>query len=355
MNEAAIKNQQNIYNIWNRFQQKNPKIRIRDAARELGVSEAQLVAAKCGESNIRLNNDFDAIFSDLESFGELLAITRNDSVVHETRGEYLSMRKHGNVGLFFKPGLDTRFFFDNWSFVFAVNENERFSIQFFDRHGFAAHKIYMTGQSDLNRYHALVEKYRAESQPTHLNVEPISTKMTAPTLDSEQLRKDWSSMKDVHEASRIIHSTGRGDHQAVYRALGLKYACPLKPECIENLLLTFAERQIEIMIFVMGQSAVQSYAGKITKTLYTGPWFNILDDKFNLHLRYDDIDTVWLTRKPSEDGWVTSLDIFDRNSKELMVICANRSRGYPEREEWTKTLLEVASSYHLPTVNLTGD
>lgn len=349
--QAAIDDQQGLYQAWAQFTKENPKVRIRDAAKQLGVSEAQLVATRCGETSTRLRNDYDGIFSELESFGELLAITRNDTVVHETRGEYLSMRKRGNVAMFFKPGLDTRFFFDNWSSVFAVNENERFSIQFFDRHGQAAHKIYMTEHTDLARYNRLVEKFRANDQYAQLMIDPIPSKSLPAYLDGERLRADWAAIKNVHQASTIIRSSGCGDHQSVYRELGIDYACPLKPASIENLLQTFAERQLEIMIFAMGQYAVQSYGGKITETLYTGPWFNILDEKFNLHLRYDDIDAVWLIRKPSDDGWITSLDVFDKEGRELMVICANRSRGYPEREEWTKTLLKVASSFHLTTLD----
>lgn len=336
-----------LYRSWEQFRSEYPKVRIRDAAKQLGVTEAQLVAVRCGETSTRLDNRFEAIFKQLEGFGELLAITRNDAVVHETRGVYDSMRKHGNVGMYFKPGMDTRFFFDEWDSVFAVNENERLSIQFFDRYGQSAHKVYLTENSHQSQYFDLVEAFRSGNQAIHQSVKARPEKIPATDLDAEALRTAWEGIRDVHEGSRIIHSLGRGDHQAVYRALGEDYARPLQPSMVEKLIETFAEKQLQLMIFVMGKSAVQSYGGQIHKILRTGPWFNVLDKPFNLHLKSELLDRVWLLRKPSDDGWITSLDVFDHHSQEVMVICDNRVRGQNESQQWTETVAELATGFQV--------
>jgi len=70
------------------FKAENPKVRIRDAAKQLGVSEAELVACGIGETAIRLEGDFREMLKDVPSLGYVMALTRNDHVVHERKGVY---------------------------------------------------------------------------------------------------------------------------------------------------------------------------------------------------------------------------------------------------------------------------
>ena len=51
--------------------------------------------------------------------------------------------------------------------------------------------------------------------------------------------------------------------------------------------------------------------GPIKALKATGPWFNILDPRFNLHLPEDAIPSAWVVKKPTSDGTVTSLELFD--------------------------------------------
>lgn len=347
MNTQQIIETNNLALQWSNYQQQHPKIRIREAAVNLGISEAELVAVRCGNENIRLRTEFGDILKALKKLGKLLAVTRNDFIVHEIRGQYLQMQLRGNVGMFFPPGLDTRFFFDSWQSVFAVNEGGQFSIQFFDRYGIAAHKVYMTQQTPLKIFHQLVKDFQSNLQSTTELVEPLPVKVKAAALDAEELHDKWAAMRDVQEASRLIKTLAAGDNQQVYRALGGQYACPLQVNIVEQLFETLAQKKMDLMILVMGRAAVQSYAGKIHQILRAGPWFTILDAEFNLHIKSDGIASVWLVRKPTDDGWITSLDIFDQQGNELMVICDNRSRCRPEKTVWTDTLLEVAVHFHL--------
>ncbi|MCC6187212.1 MAG: hemin-degrading factor, partial [Chitinophagaceae bacterium] len=64
----------------------NPKLRIRNAAQEMNVSEAQLVAISDGAT--LLKPLFQEILKEVIKMGEVMALTRNDSVVHERKGVY---------------------------------------------------------------------------------------------------------------------------------------------------------------------------------------------------------------------------------------------------------------------------
>lgn len=333
---------------WAAFRRDNPGVRKRYAAAELGVSEAQLVALDCGAGNIRLDARFGDILRDLEALGELLAFTRNDYVVHETVGAYRDLKSRGETAMFFQPGQDLRLFLARWRSAFAVDEDGRHSIQFFDTHGAAAHKVYMTGQSDMPAYRRLVEKYRAANQGRVESVTVAETPTVptdGPAIDRQALADRWSNMTDVHQSSGIIKTFGGGDQQLVYRALDDEYACLLDPTMVEALLTHAAKQQLPLMIFIMGQSAVQSYGGKIHQLSRSGPWFNILDDGFSLHMKSAHIGAMWLLRKPSDDGWITSLDVFDSEGREILVICDDRYRGQAESPDWTNTLQALAGHH----------
>ena len=93
-----------------RMRADNPKMRERDLAQQCGVSEAELVAAFCGQSAIRISTDFSVLFPGLEALGEVLALTRNDSAVHEKVGVYDRYIKGRNASLMLGADIDMRMF-----------------------------------------------------------------------------------------------------------------------------------------------------------------------------------------------------------------------------------------------------
>ena len=70
-----------------------------------------------------------------------------------------------------------------------------------------------------------------------------------------------------------------------------------------------------------------------------GPWLNIMDPEFNLHLRQDAIDEAWVVKKPSEAGIVTSIELIDKEGTMFNQFFGKRKPGIPELPEWT-TLVE---------------
>ena len=69
---------------WKLFQSKNKKIRIRDAADQIGVSEAQLLSTEIGGDTLYLSiNDFSFFLKEVFSIDKLMLLIRSDIVVHE--------------------------------------------------------------------------------------------------------------------------------------------------------------------------------------------------------------------------------------------------------------------------------
>ena len=62
----------------------------------------------------------------------------------------------------------------------------------------------------------------------------------------------------------------------------------------------------------------------------------MLDPKFNLHLDESGISHSWVTKKPTEDGIVTAVEVFDENDELIATFFGKRKPGQPELELWRK-------------------
>ena len=45
---------------------------------------------------------------------------------------------------------------------------------------------------------------------------------------------------------------------------------------------------------------------------------------FNLHLREDRIAGTWVTRKPTVDGFVTAVEVFDKDGEAIVTFFGKR-------------------------------
>ena len=79
---------------------------------------------------------------------------------------------------------------------------------------------------------------------------------------------------------------------------------------------------------------VQIHPGPVKRLVWTPGWFNVLDPAFNLHLREQGVAHVFSVRKPTEDGVVTSIEAFDPQGRNILLMFGARKPGKPELETW---------------------
>lgn len=332
---------------WQRFREQNPKTRIRDAAAELGVSEAALVATGCGQTAARLNPDWDVLLKSLPSLGQVMVLTRNDHCVHERHGTFRDVSVTGQMGLVLGDEIDLRIFLRQWKHGFAVTEaahgKERRSLQIFDASGGAVHKVYMTPSSDDGSYDALVTRFRNPDQTPAVETVPVS----APTvsrpdsvIDVAGLQSAWRALKDTHDFHAMLGKYGVARTQAL-RLSGPDFAVPVATIAARTTLEAAAATGTPIMVFVGNPGCIQIHTGPVRNLKTAGPWFNVLDPEFNLHLREDRIDTAWIVRKPTTDGVVTSLEIYDRDGGTIAQFFGKRKPGQPEAEDWRTLTADI--------------
>lgn len=332
----------NLARAWADLRAAAPELRIRDAAAHLGASEAELLATRLGDGVVRLHDAWLQIISALPAVGDVMALTRNEHCVHERHGTYGTLGGNVHVGLIVGEDIDLRIFFSTWSFGFAATEESRIgprhSLQFFDTQGAAVHKVYATGKTDGAAWRDLVARFTAPRQELALAVLPAPATLPArPDRDIDQaaLRRDWAALQDTHDFFPLLRRHKVGREQAL-RLAGPEFALPVDNAAVRTLLESAAADALPIMVFVGNHGMIQIHTGPVRKLVATGPWFNVLDPAFNLHLREGGIASSWLVRKPTADGTVTSLELFDHDGGLIVSFFGKRKPGLPELPAWRR-------------------
>ena len=326
---------------WAKLRADNPKLRIRNAAELLGVSELDLLLTRLGDGVTWLEVSGHQLASNLPKLGTVMALVRNDNAVHETTGTFGELKGGEQTGLFL-GAQDQRLFFSKWAFVVAVEEDERHSLQVFDASGTAVIKIYRKDTSNLDAWNALIAEYSAQLSDVPA-LEPAASLERRAVKDVAQFRTDWLAITDVHQFHGLL-KRHEADRLSALEAAGTELAERVDVSACETVISACRDRAIPLMTFVSNAGAVQIHTAVPQKLLRTGPWFNILDPGFNLHLGTEAIDSAWVIRRPTSDGQVTSLEAFDAQGNSIVQFFGERHEGNAERADWRALLDELTAT-----------
>ncbi|MDR6292760.1 putative hemin transport protein [Inquilinus ginsengisoli] len=322
---------------WAALREERPQLRARDAAAALGVSEGELVASGTGAGTTRIGGEWSTILQAVEGLGPVMALTRNESVVHEKIGTYQNVSAGSHVGLALGADIDLRLFYTRWKHGFAVGgaDHPKPSLQFFDAAGTAVHKIYLTDDSDRAAFAALTDRFRHDDQAPVLIPEAVAAKavLDDAEIDVAGFHAGWDAMEDTHQFFGLL-KTHRLDRLQAMRLAAPARAEPVAHDTLRRLLTRAAAGGESIMVFVGNPGCIQIHTGPVHTLKDAGPWLNLLDPGFNLHLREDRIASSWIVRKPTKDGTVTSLELFDVDGTLMAMLFGARKPGQPERADW---------------------
>jgi putative hemin transport protein len=315
-----------------RARRENSEMRERDLASQIGISEAELVAADVGQGVVRLACDVPAVLNGLAEVGEVMALTRNESAVHEKIGTYGGVRLGEGAGVVINGEIDLRVFPPRWKHAFAVEKPAgdgavRRSLQFFDGAGDAVHKVHLRPASDLDRYRALVTRLAVPDQQAWLpEVAPILPPAKNEAVSREELTESWSRLTDTHEFYPMLRRLKLLRIDAVAMAENT-FTWPLDPSATPQLIDVAAAESLPIMVFVGSRGCVQIHGGPIRNVKTIGPWLNIMDETFHMHLCLDHITTLWAVRKPTDVGQVTSVEAYGADGSLIVQFFGIKQKG----------------------------
>ncbi|MEM6263774.1 MAG: ChuX/HutX family heme-like substrate-binding protein [Bacteroidota bacterium] len=343
LNETTRLSGEALAQAWQELKTAEPRLRIRNAAEKLGVSELELLATEVGKTATWLRPDFQEMFHEFHKMEKVMGLTRNDHVVIERKGVFreISFFNAHKMGQVVGHDIDLRMFMAQWKHCLAVRVASkgkvRNSLQIFSADGLAAFKIYTVPGSNEEAYEELVKAYTAEEQPNTVEVTPPSTgrpvREDLSDLDVDQLHKEWSAMEDTHEFFGILRKHKLTRLQAA-QVIGDSFALQLQEDAMDTLLEVAAKEEVPIMAFVGNAHNIQIHTGPVKKIARMDQWLNVLDPDFNLHVDTDQVGHAWIVKKPTMDGIVTGVEFYDKNGEMMVQFFGKRKPGLPELTEW---------------------
>lgn len=310
----------------------NSETRERDLAKQIGISEAELVAADVGEGVVRLDCDVPAALNGLAEVGEVMALTRNESVVHEKIGTYGGVHLGEGAGVVINGEINLRVFPPIWKHAFAVEKPAeggqiRRSLQFFDGAGDPVHKVHLRAASDLERYRALVTRLASPDQKAWLpEVAPIHSTAKNNTVSRQELNESWSKLTDTHDFYPMLRRLKLPRFDAVTMAENT-FTWLLDLSATPQLIDVAVAESLPIMVFAGSRGCVQIHGGPIKNVKMVGPWLNVMDENFHMHLRLDDIASLWAVRKPTDLGQVTSVEAYGASGSLIVQFFGIKQKG----------------------------
>ncbi|MEM1301156.1 MAG: ChuX/HutX family heme-like substrate-binding protein [Pseudomonadota bacterium] len=327
----------------------NPKLRDRDLADKLGISEGALLAAHVGQhpghgTVTRLKSHPDDLMPAISHLGEVMALTRNASAVHERVGTYGEYHSNPHACMVLGKEIDLRIFPRHWVHAFAIDQEtdkgHRRTLQVFDAAGDAVHKVFMRDGSNHAAWAEVVETLRIDDQSEGITVDPRQPTEAAKRNPAKEdiLFKEWARMTDTHQFLRLSSKLGMNRLGAYRAATGTKWVTPLAPGAMAPLLDRLAEAGQDTILFVGNRGNIQIHWGPVETVKPMGPWLNVLDDRFNLHLRGDHVAEAYITRKPTKRGDAIAVEAFDKDGMLIAQIFGNRQFDDDPLAQWQDIL-----------------
>lgn len=279
-----------LKNIYNQFIEdpKNSKLRIRDVSNRLNVSEAELLSLSTNKGIFHLKiDDFDNFFkSILKENDKVMFLIRTDFVVHE---KIISCQDYTikNDRVFSLKDKSTLIKFNSDSIKYSFYEFKKHknrtlrSFQFFDKDGNSMIKIYLKGKSK-DQFDFIANKYKVEY--------------------NYELQKNFESNKFDNEYKSIDY-----DENVIDLTL-------------RKILNKIAEDKIPVNIYAFGLDCTQCHSDTIKNVIDYGPWLNVMDKNFNIHVLEKNIT---VSNHGKRDG-NNFIDFNDSNDSLVLSISANK-------------------------------
>lgn len=273
---------------------KNSKLRIRDISNKLNVSEAELLSLSVNDSVSFLSiNDFNQFFTYLLSnIDKVMFLIRSEFVVHEKIiipfqykiiNDSIINKKNNSLLIKFNSETFKYSFFE----IKKHNNRNLKSFQFFDYDGTSVLKIYLKGKKDVE-FENLANQYKIEYK--------------------YQIQKDFTSDKYIQFKNK--HSDKIPPHSDFKLTL-------------RQLLNGIAKKSIPVNIYAFGIECMQCHSDIIKNIVDYGPWLNIMDKNFNIHVLENKIS--FFKSGIRDDN--NCIDFYDINNNLVLSISGKKGQN----------------------------
>ncbi|VDS07028.1 Hemin transport protein HemS [Paracoccus haematequi] len=316
-------------------------VRPFDLAAQLGLPEAALVEAELGHGATRIDPAPSRLIPAVRSLGEVMALTRNISCVIEKIGTYNDFHDGDHAAMTLDPEIDLRLFPRHWVHAFCLEapspDGPRRSIQVFDAAGDAVHKVHLRAGSDLDAWDALRRDLALPDGEGLSDFVPRAAAEGARANPdrADALRAEWAQMTDTHQFNTLLRRL-KMNRLGAYRTVGAPYARPLAVAAVARMFDAIQAQGQQVMLFVGNMGCIQIHSGTFQNVKTMGPWLNVLDPRFDLHLRADHVAEVWLVDKPTRRGSALSVEAFAASGELIFQCFGMRADKGGDPDAWAR-------------------
>jgi len=307
----------------------------------LGVSEADLMLLGLGENVTLLRPEMDHILQCIEGIGVVKAVTYNPYCETERCGVYRNFSKEDFTTLFLDEDIDLRIFTSRWKIALAAEEMGKESLQFYDVSGRAVHKVYLTDASYRQVYLGLITRFRDDRQAVPRIEKPVRKRMEErrdAEIDIEEFQKAWNNMQDTHDFFGLIRKFRLTRMQAL-RLAPPHRAMQISLESFRRTIIQCSVTETPVMMFTANEGCVQINTGKLDRINQNTSWLTISEASGGkVSFNEDAVHSVWHVVKPTADGNVNSLELYDTEGELIVQFFGYRKPGIAELERWREAL-----------------
>jgi putative hemin transport protein len=297
----------------------------------------------------RLQGEFAPLLNRLAELGNLTEVTRNSSALLEKDNVSGALYVQNEIEFAPAEAMHLRIFYPQWEHGYALEEHDedtnarRHSLQFFDRYGSMMHKIVLRENSNIAAFRQLVGDHAAADQVSPLQLlhpQDEQDDIAAKQIDVDALRAEWAH---THNHQDFVQRQEAFDRQRLrkLRLAGKAFAYQVANDSARIILQRMSEFGTAIMAQVGNAGIVQAYYGKIKNVRIKDSRLKIMNSGFRMLLREDHIDSVWVAKKPTTDGIITSLELFNRQGVHIASFLSKKDNGQPEPREWRDSIMHL--------------
>jgi putative hemin transport protein len=300
---------------WRRLRDVDPFVSIPDAASQLEVVEAELVASLCGTGVLRLDRAFGDFVRALPGLGRVRAVTRNAHAAIETRGMYPDPAA-GCAGTAGEIGA--RFFLEQWRHGYAVDDEttgERTSgIFFYDGRGRAVHELHVEPDTDRRKLAQLLDLFACFDQSPGDEFLFASPHLLVPRCDLAA----W--LRTAEEAR------------------------PVGPGVVADVLQMVRREALPVSIAVHSPGVVQRFSGLLHDVALADGRILLEAAWVRARVAMWGVAEAWVVGSPSLDGPATSIALLDAGSRVVFSVSGARWPGTPEPALWREMLARIPTA-----------
>lgn len=342
--KSTPRQQDTLRHYWKTNPQKFKGMRQYEIAQALGISEGEWVDACVGYESQRLVSNPKRFISMLPFLGEVKVLTQTESAVHEKIGsfDHIEFSHENNSATVNNHRVDLQISLQQWHRIYAIRVKKgryiHHSLQVFNIQGTAIHKIFMMPQTHNKRWHSFVEsRLSPDDTPFRARALSVLKRKTQESISLQGFRDSWDNLLHPQNVPDLLKRYNLNHADALQYAGGDR-AVRTDHHDLKTILDQVSAQQISLLIQVANCGCKQTHNGPIQNIVAHQNWLTIFDDDFNLHLNTNHIAEAWIVKKPSANGLVSSLELFDAAENLIVTLSDEKISDMQEREPWQNLL-----------------